>query len=183
MALTYSNGLPLGTPAPDFALPGVDGSVYTLASFADAAVLVVVFSCNHCPYVIATEDRFIALQKRFAYRGVRFVFINANDAAAYPEDSFEAMKRRAAEKGYPFPYLHDASQDVARAYDAACTPDIFVFDGARRLCYNGRIDDNWKDASAVTNEDLRTAIEDVLAGRAVTFPVLPSMGCNIKWRC
>jgi thiol-disulfide isomerase/thioredoxin len=177
----YSKGMPAGTPIPPFALPGVDGNMWTQDSFADAELLVVVFSCNHCPYVIATEDRLIALQNAFAPRA-RFVLINANDAVRYPDDSFDNMVIRAREKGYPFPYLHDASQDVARAYDAACTPDIFVFDRERRLRYNGRIDDNWKEPEKVTRQDLRTVLEDLLAGREVSIEAVPSMGCSIKWK-
>jgi peroxiredoxin len=182
MSLTYSKGLPLGTPAPDFALPGVDGRTYTLASFADATLLVVVFSCNHCPYAIASEDRLIALQNAYASRGVRFVLINSNDADNYPEDSFDNMVRRARVKRYPFPYLRDDSQDVAHAYDAACTPDVFVFDADRTLRYNGRIDDNWQEPAKVTRQDLRTVLEDLLAGRPVSIEPIPSMGCNIKWK-
>ena len=182
MALTYSNGLPLGTALPSFTLPGVDGRSWSTADFAEATVLVVVFTCNHCPYVIASEERLMRLQHDFADRGVRFVLINPNDATRYPDDSFESMLRRARERDFPFPYLQDETQDVARAFDAACTPDVFVFDAARTLRYNGRIDDNWQDASKVTREDLRHAIEDVLAGRDITFEVKPSMGCSIKWK-
>ncbi len=139
----------LGTTAPAFSLPAVDGRTYTLGDFDDALALVVVFTCNHCPYAVACEDRLIALQAEFDPR-VRFAAINSNDGERYPQDSFAAMKTRAAERRFNFPYLYDETQQVARAYDAACTPDIFVFDSARALTYNGRLDDNWKDASAVT---------------------------------
>ncbi len=182
MALTHSKGMPLGTPAPPFALRGVDGETWTLDDFADAVVLVVVFTCNHCPYAQAAEDRLIELQGAYADRGVRFVAINPNDAERYPEDSFEAMRERAQHKGYVFPYLHDATQEVARAYDAACTPDIFVFDAERRLTYNGRLDDHWRDPSKVTRQDLRAAIDATLEGKALTFDPAPSIGCSIKWR-
>ncbi|MDH7515381.1 MAG: thioredoxin family protein [Bacteroidota bacterium] len=181
MALAYSLGMPLGTPAPDFKLPGVDGKTYSLASFDDADILVVVFSCNHCPYAVASEDRLIELQKRKAPR-VRFVLINPNDADAYPEDSFENMVARAKKKRYPFPYLRDETQEVARAYNAACTPDIFVFDRDRRLRYNGRIDDNWKEPDKVTRRDLETVLDDLLAGREISIEQVPSMGCSIKWK-
>ncbi len=182
MALAYSQGMPAGASAPDFSLVGVDGRTYSLASFAEASVLVVVFTCNHCPYAIANEDRLIDLATRYTDRGVAFVAINPNDADAYPEDSFDAMRVRADEKGFPFPYLRDETQEVARAYDAACTPDIFVFGGDRRLVYNGRVDDNWQDASRVVRRDLATAIEDALAGRALTITPVAAMGCSIKWK-
>jgi peroxiredoxin len=181
MALAHSNGMPPGTAAPDFSLPGVDGNTWSLSSFPDASLLVVVFTCNHCPYAIAAEDRLIALHARFAPR-VQFVLINPNDETAYPEDSFDEMVRHAARKGFPFPYLRDASQAVARAYDAACTPDIFVFDLSRALRYNGRIDDNWQHPEAVTSRDLETVLEDLLAGRAISIAPVPSMGCSIKWK-
>ena len=181
MALQYSKGMPAGTPAPDFSLPGTDGNEYSLGSFSHAEILVLVFTCNHCPYAVASEDRLIELQNRHAPR-VQFVCINSNDAARYPEDSFDEMKRRARDKQFPFPYLHDETQDVARNYDAACTPDIFVLDASRRLRYNGRIDDNWKDPSSVTRHDLDTVIRDLLEGRDVSVDPVPSMGCSIKWK-
>lgn len=182
MALTYSHGLPAGTAMPDFSLPATDGKTYSAASFADAAVLVIVFTCNHCPYAIASEDRLIDLQREFGPRGVQFVLINPNDAGRSPEDSFDRMVRRAREKDFPFPYLRDESQDVARAYDAVCTPDIFVFDRERRLRYNGRIDDNWQQPERATRHDLRTVLEDLLAGRDISIEAVPSMGCSIKWK-
>jgi peroxiredoxin len=172
----------VGTPAPPFALPATDGKTYSLASFADAKVLVVVFTCNHCPYAKAVEDRLIALQREYAPRSVRLVAINPNDDVAYPDDSFPAMVERAKQKGFNFPYLRDASQDVARAYDAACTPDIFVFDAARKLVYNGRLDDNWKEPASVQRQDLRRVLDSELGGRAVDFEAVPSMGCSIKWK-
>ncbi len=182
MAVAYSKGMPLGTKAPPFSLPNVDGRTLSLASFADAPVLVVVFTCNHCPYAQACEDRLIAIQRDHEDRGVRLVAINPNDDTRYPDDSMDAMKARARDKGFPFPYLRDESQEVARAYDAACTPDPFVFDADRRLVYNGRIDDNWKDAAKVTRRDLRAAIEAALEGKKVPFEAVASMGCSIKWR-
>jgi peroxiredoxin len=170
MALTYSEGIPIGTQAPDFELPGVDGNTYYLASFVDAKVLVVVFTCNHCPHAQAAEDEFIAIQKDYAPKGVQLVAINSNDDEAYPDDSFEHMVQRSREKKFPFPYLRDETQQVARAYAAACTPDIFVFDSERKLKYNGRI------------EDLRGVIDSVIAGEDISFDVKPSMGCSIKWK-
>ena len=182
MALTYSNGLPLGSPLPAFSLPATDGSTVSSASFDGAEILVVVFTCNHCPYAIACEDRLIALQHDFASRGVQFVLISSNDAERYPEDSFENMRLRAEEKRYPFPSLYDETQEIARACDAACTPDVFVFDRERSLRYNGRIDDNWQEPDRVTREDLRTVLEDLLAGRGISIDPVPSMGCSIKWK-
>lgn len=178
----HSNGMPLGTAAPPFSLPGVDGATKTLDSFSDADLLVVVFTCNHCPYAIASEDRLIEVQRDYADKGVQLVAINPNDADAYPDDSFEKMKERAAEKGFNFPYLRDESQEVARAYDAACTPDIFVFDRERKLLYNGRIDDNWKEPASVTRNDLREVLDAALSGSSVEFEHVPSMGCSIKWK-
>lgn len=180
--VAYSKGMALGTPAPAFSLPGVDGKTYSLESFADAKVLVVVFTCNHCPYAKAVEDRLVQLQRDYLERGVRLVAINPNDERAYPDDSFEKMKERAQSKGFNFPYLRDESQSVARAYDAACTPDIFVFDQSRKLVYNGRLDDSWQDPSKVTRTDLRQAIDAALAGNPVDFEAVPSMGCSIKWK-
>lgn len=180
--VAYSNGMPIGTRAPDFTLPGVDGQTYSLDSFRDARVLVVVFTCNHCPYAQALEPRFIELQRDYADRGVRLVGINPNDARAYPDDDFEHMVARARDHAWNFPYLHDEGQSVARAYDAACTPDIFVFDAARALCYNGRVDDDWKDPNRVRQRDLRRAIDLVLAGQAIDFQVHPALGCSIKWK-
>jgi len=178
----HSKGMPLGTAAPRFSLPGVDGETWSLASFADAELLVVVFTCNHCPYAMASEDRLIEIQNDYRARGVRLVAINPNDADAYPADSFEKMKQRAAEKGFNFPYLRDESQEVARVYDAACTPDIFVFDRDRKLIYNGRIDDNWQHPDKVTRKDLRAVLDAALQGKAVDFQHVPSMGCSIKWK-
>lgn len=183
MALTHSKGMPLGTEAPPFSLPGTDSRTYSLEDFADAKALVVVFTCNHCPYAQAAEDRLVRLQAEYADRGVRLVAINPNDDRGYPADSFPKMIERASEKGFNFPYLRDESQEVARAYDAVCTPDVFVFGPDRRLVYNGRIDDDWRDEAAVTRHDLRDVLDAVLADRAPALPeVVPSMGCSIKWR-
>jgi peroxiredoxin len=180
--VAYSKGMEVGTPAPPFSLPGVDGRTYSLESFAGAELLVVVFTCNHCPYAKAVEDRLVELQRDYEARGVRLVAVNPNDERAYPEDSFEQMKARAAEKSFNFPYLRDETQSVARAYDAACTPDIFVFDRQRTLLYNGRLDDNWKEPSQVERRDLRRVLDAALSGRATDFEPVPSMGCSIKWK-
>lgn len=180
--VAYSKGMPIGTKAPAFSLPGVDGKTYSLDSFADAKVLVVVFTCNHCPYAQALEPRFIELAHDYAAKGVQLCAINSNDERAYPEDDFAHMKERAAKNHWPFPYLWDEPQTVARAYDAACTPDIFVFDAARTLRYNGRCDDNWKEPDKVTRRDLRRALDLTLAGQPVDFEVHPALGCSIKWK-
>lgn len=169
-----------GAPASDFSLPGVDGRTYTLASFRDKPVLVVVFSCNHCPYVQAFEDRMIAVQRDYAARGVQLVAINSNDETQFPDDSFPRMVERAKEKGFNFPYLRDESQAVAEAYGAQCTPHVFVFDKERRLRYQGRIEDD-KDPKQAKTRDLRDALDALLAGRAVQNPVTPAFGCSIKW--
>lgn len=186
MVLITRNGpetLPIGSAAPTFAnLPAADGRSYSFSSFDSAAALVVAFTCNHCPYAKAYEDRLVALAAEFQPKGVAFVAINSNDAAVYPDDSFENMKDRAAEKRFPFPYLRDESQAVARAYGAVCTPHIFVFNQARMLAYEGRIDDNWKDPGAVKSPGLRNAIECLLAGRAVGVPNTNPLGCSIKWK-
>ncbi len=182
MALVKSRMVPLGTAAADFSLPGTDGKVYTLDSFSDKKVLVVIFMCNHCPYVKAVLDRLIAIQNDYADRGVQLIGINPNDDSRYPEDSMENMKRLVEEKKIPFPYLRDERQDTARRYDAVCTPDIYVFGPERRLLYRGRIDDNWQDESRVTRRDLRDAIDAVLDGQPVAGEQFPSMGCSIKWK-
>lgn len=172
----------IGDSAPDFALPSVDGQTYTLASFAEAKVLVIVQMCNHCPYVVAYQDRMNALAAQYAERGVQFVGINSNDAAKYPADSFEGMKTRAREAQIPFPYLHDETQEVARALGAERTPEFFVFDGDRRLVYHGRLDDNLENPDAVEVPYLQDALEAALAGAPVPQPETQPVGCTVKWK-
>ena len=172
----------LGAPCPDFRLPAVDGKTYARDDFKAKPVLVVMFICNHCPYVMAVEDRLIHLAREFESRGVQLVGVCANDADSYPDDAFDKLAARWRERGYGFPYLHDEAQDVARAFGAVCTPDIFVFDRERRLAYRGRIDDSWKDADRVTRRELAEAIEALVAGRQPPREQRPSMGCSIKWR-
>jgi peroxiredoxin len=176
----------IGAPCPSFRLPAVDGRTYARDDFAAAEVLCVMFICNHCPYVKAVEDRIIRLARAFEGRGVQMVAICANDAEGYPDDAFDKLKERWQAKGYGFPYLHDEQQDVARAFGAVCTPDIFVYDrgkdGQRQLAYRGRIDDSWKDESKVTRQELRDALEALVAGQAPSGQQRPSMGCSIKWR-
>ena len=175
--------LPIGADGPKFSnLPGTDGNHYGLESFKDAKAVVISFTCNHCPYAKAYEDRFIALAREYGPRGVAFVAVNPNDEVTYPDDSFENMKVRAADKRFPFPYLRDASQQTARAYGAVCTPHLFVLDGHRKLAYEGRIDDNWKSPDAVKSRDLKDALDDLLGGKPVRVPNTSPMGCSIKWK-
>jgi peroxiredoxin len=171
-----------GAPCPDFRLPAVDGKTYGRDDFASAKALVVMFICNHCPYVKAVEDRLIALGREYGPRGVQLVGICANDAVSYPDDAFDKLAERWRTKGYGFPYLHDEAQDVARAFGAVCTPDIFVYDGERRLAYRGRIDDSWKDTAKVTRRDLAEALDTLLAGGRPPADQKPSLGCSIKWK-
>jgi len=180
MALTESALIPLGTSCPDFTLPGVDGRLWSLHDFHTPALLVAVI-CNHCPYVQAIDDRLNELAKAFTGR-CAVVGINGNDAIAYPEDSFEAMRRRAQFKGYVFPYLWDEEQRVVRVMQALCTPDFFLYDSHRRLVYHERLDDHWKDPAHVQRQDLREAIEGLLVGADPLEPQVPAMGCSIKWR-
>ena len=172
----------LGAACPSFRLPAVDGGTYALSDFAASPVLVIMFICNHCPYVKAVEDRLIQLARAYGPRGVQLVGVCANDAVTYPDDSFANLAARWREKAYGFPYLHDEPQAVARAFGAVCTPDIFVYDRDRRLAYRGRIDDSWKDESKVTRRELAAALDALLAGARPAAEQRPSMGCSIKWR-
>lgn len=189
MARTYSQMIELEREAPAFDLPvanprvdDIARSTRSLADYDDAEVLVVIFMCNHCPYVIHIEDELIKVARTYRERGVAFVGISANDARQYPADSFENMKLRAEQKDYPFPYLYDASQEVARTYGAVCTPDIFVYDNDRRLVYRGRFDETRPNQGTPTGNDLRQALDEVLEQGSVTMEQVPSMGCNIKWK-
>jgi peroxiredoxin len=167
--------------APAFDLPGVDGRNHTIDEYADAMILVLVQSCNHCPYVLAWEGRIDALAREYADRGARFVAVNSNDAEAYPADSFDAMVEHAREAGYSFDYLYDESQDVARALGSERTPEAFVFDADRRLVYHGAVDDNREEADVTTNY-LRDALEAALAGETPPVADTPPVGCTVKWR-
>jgi len=178
-----STMLPLGTEAPDFALPDPAGTVWTLRDFDGASALLVVFLCNHCPYVKHLGRELGLLTQRFIARGVGVVGINSNDADAYPEDAPEHMVVEARRLGYDFPYLVDADQIAARAYRAACTPDFFLFDGERHLAYRGQFDDSRPGSDVgVTGRDLKAAVDAVLAGEPVAEPQRPSIGCSIKWK-
>ncbi len=182
MVLLESKKIPMGTPSPDFSLVGIDGETYILDNFKNAKVLVVIFMCNHCPYVQAIWDRLVSLQTRFLEKLVQFVGINPNvPNSDYEEETLEAMKQYAQEYNMNFPYLADEDQSVAKEYGAQCTPDIFVYDSGRNLAYHGRLDDNWQNADLVEREDLSDAIENVLEGREPFQVQNPSMGCSIKW--
>jgi peroxiredoxin len=182
MVLLESTELEIGLPCPDFRLRSVDGGTFARDDFRDRPVLAVLFICNHCPYVQAVEDRIIELRRQYAPRGVQLVGICANDPTDYPDDRPERLAARWREKDYGFPYLVDASQEVARAFGAVCTPDIYVYGPDRRLAYHGRIDDNWKEPAKVTRRELAAAFDSLLAGRSPQGPQHPSLGCSIKWK-
>lgn len=187
MARTSSTMLDLGTTLPDFDLPAANPEVAgATVSRADVAgrPVVVVFTCNHCPYAIHVEDRLIRQARGWQARGVAVVAISSNDAEAYPEDSFEAMAVRARDKDYPFPYLYDERQDVARAFDAACTPDFYLFAGDGRLVYRGRLDEGRPGMAPgdITSSDLDDAVRQWVETGRVDVEQVPSLGCNIKWR-
>lgn len=183
MALTPSNMLPLGTHAPSFTLPSTEGKMIGLGDYSDAPALLVMFICNHCPYVKHVRQGLAELGRDLAAKGVAVVAINSNDVAKYPDDSPELMKVEKANSGWNFAYLFDESQEVARAYDAACTPDFYLFDAKRRLVYRGQMDDSRPgNGKPVTGNDLRAAVDAVLAGNPVGAEQKPSIGCNIKWK-
>jgi thiol-disulfide isomerase/thioredoxin len=174
--------LRIGEPMPNFSgLKGVDGKTYGSADFNDT-FLVIVFSCNHCPYVQAYEQRMNDFQKSYAEKGVRLIAINSNDTGNYPDDRFEAMVQRARERGFLFPYLRDEHQTVAEAFGATHTPQFFLFDKERVLRYSGKMDDNWKDPGAVKERYLPQSVEALLAGRTVPVAETFSVGCTIKWK-
>ena len=174
--------LKIGSKIPYFKLKGVDEQVYSLDTFSDKDVLVVIFSCNHCPYVQAYEDRIKEIQREFGKKGLAVVAVNSNDDSQYPDDSFENMKKRASEKNFNFPYLRDEDQTLAKAFDASHTPEIFLFNKDRELAYHGKIDDNWKDLNAVKSKYLRDAIVELMEGEEISVPETFSIGCTIKWK-
>lgn len=183
MVRTASTMLPLGTEAPSFALPDTNGRIVTLSDFNVQPVLLVAFICNHCPFVKHVAPELARLAKEYQPRGVGIVGINSNDAETYPDDSPDNMAKEVRQRGYAFPYLYDESQEVAKAYRAACTPDFFVYDRDRRLVYRGQMDDSRPgDNVPVTGRDLRAALDAVLEGRPVAEEQRASIGCNIKWR-
>jgi len=174
--------LAIGHRAADFSLPAVDGKEYALTGFAAKPVVVMVFTCNHCPYARAYEDRIIAIQYDYADRGVQLIAVNANDADGYPEDNFDNMVKRAQSRKFNFPYLRDERQRVARLFGAEYTPEAFVLDAQRELVYVGRIDDNWQHPDKARSHDLRAALDALLAGQPVENPVTHAIGCTIKWK-
>lgn len=192
MALVESSMMELNRDAPDFTLPEVDGQTKSLGDYESAEVLVVMFICNHCPYVVHIADVLKQLAELYQKKGVAFVAINSNDAMAYPADSFEAMKEEKHQRGYTFDYLFDESQLVAKKYDAVCTPDFFVFDKERKLAYRGEFDKtrptrissgNYNsNASPASGESLAAALDCILRGDTPAAKQYPSMGCSIKWR-
>jgi len=183
MVKTASIMLPLGSKAPDFSLVNVDGATVSLSDFDGAPALLVIFMCNHCPYVKHVAPELARLAAEYQQRGAAVVGINSNDVANYPTDSPENMVREVEERGYTFPYLFDEDQQVAKAYQAACTPDFYVFDKDQKLVYRGQLDGSRPDSGVpVTGEDLRAALDAVLAGQPVPQEQKPSLGCNIKWK-
>ncbi|MCE9630627.1 MAG: thioredoxin family protein [Planctomycetia bacterium] len=183
MVRTPSTMLPLGTTAPDFELPNVDGRMVDYAAAAGPRGTVVTFICNHCPFVKHVADHLAQLGRESMARGIGFVAISSNDVSAHPADSPEQMVREAEDRGYQFPYLYDETQEVAKAYHAACTPDFYLFDAARKLVYRGQLDPSRPGSETpVTGSDLRAAIDALLAGQPPVADQIPSLGCNIKWK-
>ena len=183
MVRTNSTMLPLGTIAPDFELPNIDGSMVNLAEFANDNALLVMFICNHCPYVKHIADAISSLGSEYQAKGVAVVAISSNDVSTHPADSPEQMVHEAELRGYAFPYLFDEDQSVAKAYKAACTPDFYLFDKERKLVYRGQFDDSRPGSEIpVTGKDLRAALDAVLSGKPVPELQRPSLGCNIKWK-
>ena len=183
MVKTASTMLPLGTKAPDFSLPNIDGKTVSLSDFSDKKGLLVIFMCNHCPFVIHLRKELAKFGKEYQAKGLGVVGISANDVSTHPADSPEKMAEEAKAAGYTFPYLYDESQEVAKAYGAACTPDFFLFDKSGKLVYRGQFDDSRPDSGIpVTGADMRAAADAVLAGKPVPEKQKPSIGCNIKWK-
>ena len=180
MALTFTPQAEFGDACPDFHLPGVDGKKHSLKEFSNGHALVVMFICNHCPYVQAVEERLIQLGHDLKKWDVNVVAICSNDAQSHPEDSFENMQKRAKEKNYSFIYLHDETQEVAKTFGAVCTPDFFVYDKRLKLAYRGRLDYSWKDPSRVSKRELYEAVL-LLEKEMPLTDQTPSMGCSIKW--
>lgn len=183
MTLLESLKLKLGLPAADFSLKGIDGNTHSLADYADKKILVIVFMCNHCPYVQAVWSRLNALQEKYRDQSVQFIGINPNvNNPDYAEETFDLMKEYSEKYKMNFPYLEDPGQEVAKQYEAQCTPDIYVYDEARLLAYHGRVDDSWKDETKVTSRELDEALALLVKGEKPNEMQKPSMGCSIKWR-
>jgi peroxiredoxin len=183
MVKTASTMLELGTSAPGFSLPNVDGETVSLANFSGSPALLIAFICNHCPFVVHIRDGFVKFAKDYQAKGVSVVAISSNDIGAYPQDGPDKMREDAERFGYTFPYLLDETQSVAKAYKAACTPDLFLFDKNQKLVYRGQFDSSRpSNGQPVTGADLRAACDAILAGRPIPEPQKPSIGCNIKWK-
>ncbi len=182
MALTYTPENELGTTCPDFRLKAMDEKFYKLSDFSDKNPLLVLFICNHCPYVKAIEDRLIQLGNDLKIQGIHMVAICSNESSKYTEDSFENLQKRYFEKNYSFVYLHDETQQVAKTFGAVCTPDYFLYDKELQLAYRGRLDDNWKNPELVTKRELYEAAVILSKGEKILKPQIPSMGCSIKWK-
>lgn len=184
MAATPSTMMPLGTIAPSFKLfDTVSGKLLSLSELKGATATLVMFICNHCPYVLHINDELVRIAHKYQAKGVSFVAISSNDVENYPQDGPDKMEEQARKTGYPFPYLYDESQDVAKAYEAACTPDLFLFDGDLKCVYRGQLDDSRPNNMVpVTGKDLRAALDAMLAGESVSENQIPSIGCNIKWK-
>jgi peroxiredoxin len=174
--------LQIGDEIIDFNLKNVDGNNYSLKNFQNKELLAVIFSCNHCPYVIASEREMVQIQKDYADKKVQLIAINPNDEVNYPQDSYENMISRAKEKGFNFPYLRDETQEVAKAYGASRTPEFYIFNKERRLVYHGRLNENPKDTASVNIHDVRTALDEILSGKEVSTPQTQALGCSIKWK-
>lgn len=184
MARTPSNMIPLGTKAPDFTLPDtVSGRMMSLSEITSDKATVIMFICNHCPFVKHVDEGLVNLSKDYQSKGVSFIAISSNDVDNYPQDAPSLMKVEAERVGYDFPYLYDESQEVAKSYDAACTPDFYIFDGDMKCAYRGQLDDSRPgNGKPVTGKDMRIALDEILEGNAVSASQIPSMGCNIKWK-
>lgn len=182
MALLESINIKLGTLAHDFLLKGIDNTMHSLATYKEAKILVILFMCNHCPYVQAVWPRLNALQEKYRQQGVQLIGINPNLNPDYSDETFEKMKEYAQKFNMNFPYLQDDTQQIAKSYQAQCTPDIYVYDQKRELAYHGRVDDNWKEPDKVTKHELDDAIAMLLQGQKPSPDQRPSMGCSIKWR-
>lgn len=184
MARTPSNMIPLGTSAPDFKLPDtISGKTFSLRDLQSDKATLVMFICNHCPYVKHVNDQLVKLANDYLPKGVKFIAISSNDVESHPDDSPEKMKENALALKFPFPYLFDETQEVAKAYDAACTPDFYLFDGQMKLAYRGQLDDSRpSNGLPVTGADIRNALDNILSGKSVSQEQRPSIGCNIKWK-
>ena len=177
-----TNTLSISSKLPYFNIKGIDGNSYSPDSFTGAAALIIIFSCNHCPYVQAYEGRIIEIQKKYREKGITAIAINSNDDMNYPEDSFENMKLRAREQNFNFLYLRDEDQSIAKSFDATHTPEIFLFDSNSELVYHGKIDDNWQEPQKVVNHYLEDALDELLENKEISVPETYSIGCTIKWK-